>query len=293
MNILLTGSSGFIGRNIKESYLAEKHKIIAPRHSELDLLNEDAVSRFFEKNQIDVVIHSATKPGHRNANDLSNLFYSNTRMFFNLARMSEYFGKMIVIGSGAIYDMRHYKSKVKEEDYNLHIPADDHGFCKYVCEKYTEKSENIIDLRVFGIFGKYEDYAIRFISNMICKAIFDLPLTMNQNRKFDYIYIDDFIKIVEYFIEHKSKYSAYNITPDNSIELYEIAEKVKNIAKKDLPIFVAKDGMGLEYSGDNFRLKNEFSDLKFTKIDDSIKQLYDWYFANRNLLDKNKLLEDK
>lgn len=70
MNILLTGGSGFIGRNIIES-LSDRYNIIAPTHSMLELTDENTVSAFFRSNEIDVVIHSAVKPGHRNAKDPS------------------------------------------------------------------------------------------------------------------------------------------------------------------------------------------------------------------------------
>ena len=106
-NILLTGGSGFIGRNIIESKLAEKYKIYSPSHDELDVLKEKSVESFFRTNRIDIVIHAAVKPGHRNANDPTNLFYSNTRMFFNLERMEKYYEKMLVIGSGAKIEQGH------------------------------------------------------------------------------------------------------------------------------------------------------------------------------------------
>jgi GDP-L-fucose synthase len=44
--ILLTGGSGFIGRNIKESYLAGKYDITAPRSAELNLIDADSVDKF-------------------------------------------------------------------------------------------------------------------------------------------------------------------------------------------------------------------------------------------------------
>src|SRR4030066_1887116 len=137
--------------------------------------------------------------------------------------------KYNVIGSGALYDMRHYYPKMKEEYFDTHVPVDEHGLCKYVCGKYIQKADKMIDLRIFGIFGKYEDYAIRFISNMICKALFDLPLTIKQNRKFDYIYVNDLMPILDYFIQNTATYKEYNITPDQSIELYTLAEKVRMI----------------------------------------------------------------
>ena len=243
--ILLTGGSGFIGKNILESCLAEKYEIIAPRHKELDVADTESVDRFFSNHKIDYVIHAAVKPGHRNAPDLSNLFLTNTRMFFNLERHSSDYEKMIVIGSGAIYDGTKYRPKMSEEEWLKYIPEDEHGYCKYVCEKVIQNSCNIYDLRVFGIFGKYEDYAIRFISNAICKAIFDLPITIRQNRKFDYIYVNDLIPVLDWFIQHTPLHHSYNITPDESISLLDLAKIVRKVAdKNELPIQIAQDGYG-------------------------------------------------
>jgi GDP-L-fucose synthase len=290
MNIFLTGGSGFIGRNILESFLSQKYNIIAPAHKDLELTDEDVIRHFLKENRIDVILHAAAKPGHRNAKEPGKVFYENTRIFFNLARNSDYFQKMLVIGSGAIYDMRHYHPKMKEEYFDTHVPIDEHGLCKYVCGKYIQQVDNIIDLRIFGIFGKYEDYAIRFISNMICKAIFDLPLTMKQNRKFDYIYIEDLMPILDYFIQFRAQHKEYNVTPDESIELYALAEKVRLIAGKDLPIVLAQNGLGLEYSGDNNRLKNEIRALRFTPIDKTIAKLYEWYREHKRSIKQELLL---
>ena len=293
MKILLTGGNGFIGKNIIESYLGEKYEIIAPRSFELDLTDQSSVDDFFKKHQIDIVIHSAGKPGHRNAKDPTGIFYANTRIFFNLIRHNDKYKKLINIGSGAIYDMRFYKPKMSEEFAGVHIPVDEHGFCKYVVDKHIQNLDNVVDFRIFGIFGKYEDYAIRFISNTICKAVFDLPITLKQNRKFDYLYIDDLMPILEYFIENDSVYKAYNITPDHSVELFDIAEMVREISGKELPIVVAQEGVGIEYSGDNARLRQKYKNSVFTPINKSIEELYKWYFLNKSLINQEFLSFDK
>ncbi len=292
MNILLTGGSGFIGRNIVEQ-MSGRYNIMAPRHSELELLDEAQVRQFLSQNEIDIVIHSATKPGHRNASDASDLLQTNTRMFFNLSRNSHLYKKMLFLGSGAVYDAAHYQPKMKEDYFDKNVPSDEHGFSKYICAKYIEKTENIIELRIFGIFGKYEDYAIRFISNAICKAINDLPITCRQNKMFDYLYIDDLVPILEYFIENDVKEKAYNVTPDKAVGLVDIAQKVLKISGKDLPIKVANGGFGDEYSGDNSRLRKEIPEFSFTAIDEAIRQLYDWYVDSQQFIDKNLLLVDK
>lgn len=291
--ILLTGGSGFIGKNILESFLIQKYEISAPSSKELNLFDENSVEKFFVDKKFDVIIHAACKPGHRNAKDTTKLYCANTKMFFHLIKHSDKFEKMITLGSGAIYDGKNYKPKMKEAYFGENIPQDEHGFSKYIIGKHQQNLDNVVDLRIFGIFGKHEDYSIRFISNAVCKALFDLPITIKQNRKFDYIYIDDLMPILEYFIENKPKYNAYNITPDKSIELYSLAEKVKKISGKDVPILVKEEGLGFEYSGDNSRLKNEFNNLNFTKIDKAIKELYEWYNQNYRIINKDYLLFDK
>ncbi|KKL09996.1 hypothetical protein LCGC14_2560250, partial [marine sediment metagenome] len=135
--------------------------------------------------------------------------------------------------------------------------------------------------------------SIRFISNAICKVLFDLPITLRQNRIFDYLYIDDLMPVIDYFIKNNGQHVSYNLTPDKAIDLYSLAKKVLSISGKDLPIQVAQDGLGIEYSGDNSRLRKEISSLNLTPIDEAIKNLYDWYKTNQGLINKELLLIDK
>jgi UDP-glucose 4-epimerase len=293
MNILLTGGSGFIGRNILESYLTKKHYFTAPRHNELDFLDEGAVKNYFDTHDIDVVIHGAVRPGHRNAADPTGQLYQNTKMFFNIARNADRFRKMIYLGSGLVYDLRHYSPKMKEEYFDVHVPADEGGFSKYVIAQYIKNADNMVELRIFGIYGKYEDYAIRFISNAICKTLFDLPITIKQNRCFDYLYIDDLMQILGFFIQNDGHFKHYNITPDHTVELMKLAETIQAISGKDLPIKIAQDGMGIEYSGDNGRLRAEIPSLKLTRHEEAIRQLYAWYYSNKNSINRDLLLVDK
>ena len=291
--ILITGGTGFIGRNIKESYLVGKYELYTPGRAELDCTDEDSVAEYFKKNFFDVVIHSAAKPGHRNAGDTSSLFFTNSRMTSNLLMHNDRWGKFLNMGSGAIYDMRHYQPKMKEDYFGTHIPIDEHGYNKYIFGKMLPALDRVYDFRIFGIFGKYEDYAIRFISNAICKAIFGLPITLRQDRKFDYLYIDDLMPILEHFIENVPKEKAFNITPDASVSLLAIAEMVREISGGTAAVSVGQEGMGMEYSGNNHRLHTEMPDLKFSPIRDSIADLYRWYESNKGQINKDVLLVDK
>ncbi len=291
--ILVTGASGFIGRNVAESYLKDKYELFTPNRSELDCSDDESVNRYFATHSFDVVIHSAAKPGHRNAADTTSLLLTNSRMIFNLLKHQDKWGKFLNMGSGAIYDMRHYEPKMKESYFGTYIPADEHGYNKYILGKFLPQLEHVYDFRIFGIFGKYEDYAIRFISNAICKAIHDLPITLRQSRRFDYLYIDDLMPILEHFIENDPTEKSFNITPDSSIELLEIAKIVKRISGKNIDIRVAQEGLGMEYSGDNGLLRSEYSSVNFTPIEVAIGNLYSWYESNKASIDRNLLITDK
>lgn len=293
--VLLLGASGFIGRNIKESYLSEKYEIDGPSSKELNLLDDQSVSDYFKNRNYDFVIHSAIKPGHRNAKDPTAQLFSSTRMFFNLIKHEDKWERMLFIGSGAIYDANNYQPRMKEDYFGVNIPRDEHGFAKYIIRKYIEKTQGrIVDLVVFSIFGKYEDYAIRFISNMMCKALHGLPMTMNRNRRFDFLYVNDLIPVVDFFLQNVPQHSSYNVTPDETVYLLDMAQRIREMSGKDLPIIIKNEnGLDLEYSGDNLRLKSVMSNYKPTPFEKSLPELYDWYSKNLNLIDRNLLLFDK
>ena len=291
--ILLTGGNGFIGKNIRESYLAQKYEITAPSSSELDLTDTPRSDNYFKNKNFDIVLHAATKPGHRNAKDPTNLFFSNMRMFENLERHKDKYGKLINFGSGAIYDVSPNISDAQETDIFKIMGKDDHGFCKYAVYKRIEKLNNFIDLNIFGIFGKYEDWQIRFISNAICKTLYGLPITLRQNRRFSYLWIDDLMPVLEYFIENPAEHKSYNVVPDEQTDLSGIALTVKQISGKAIAINTANEGYGLDYTGNNKRLKSEIKNINFTAAEKAIEKLFNYYDRNLHLIDKNLLMSDK
>lgn len=285
-NLLILGSSGYIGKNLIEG-LEGKYTIFHPTRTELDLLDSKAVEAYFTTHTIDVVIHCGIVGGSRKEEYSENAFYVNTRMFHNVVRNKKYFKKMIFLGSGAEYDKSKSLIKVKEEEFDKFVPEDEYGFHKYVCSKFIEQVDYIVNLRIFGMFGKYEDHKLRFISNAICKNLLDEPIEMNQDVYFDYVLIDDFVRIVDYFINNDSKYKFYNIGRGVAINLLTIAGKINQISGHKTKILVQKPGLNKEYTCNNSRLMKEISNFQFTDFDKSLKELYLWYKNNMNTFNKD------
>lgn len=277
--ILLTGASGFIGKNILEK-LNSSYTFLSPRHIELNLLDEQAVDKFFSSHSIDIVIHAAVVGGSRKEEYENNMLEQNLRMFFNIVKNKKKFKKMINFGSGAEYDKSKPIRKIKEVDFGKSIPKDEYGFFKYICSKYIEGIDNIVSLRIFGLFGKYEDYRYRFISNAILDHINGKGILINQNVYFDYLYIDDFIKIVDYFIKNNTKEKFYNIGTGQTIDLKTIALKINKLTRSQASISIKSPGLNKEYSCNNSRLLKELKNFPLTNIDTAILELYEWYKKN-------------
>lgn len=294
MRVMVTGGSGFIGSNLVER-LGARHDVLASTHAELELTDTDAVRAYLRAERPDAIVHGAVKPAHRAAADTMGVAQANLRMFFNLAGDAELCPRMVFLSSGAVYDERHYLPKMPETYLDAHVPADDNGFSKYVAARYIESVDNVVELRPFGVFGPHEDYSIRFISNALCKALFGMPVTLRQDRRFDYVWAGDLVRVVEHFLERPRsllEHAAYNVTPDESACLLDIAHAVVEISGADVPIQVGAPGMGTEYTGDNTRLRDEVPDVAFTSLRDGIQRLYDWYAERMDTLDRSRLLID-
>lgn len=290
--ILILGGNGFIGKNLREFLLTKRelYSVDAPTRQELNILEESEVKEWLESNYYDVVIHAAICNPIREHEAINNELEQDLRGFFNFEKYHFLYGKMLYFGSGAEYDKSKDIVSVGENDFYNGIPKNNYGLAKYIIGKSVEKSSNIYNLRVFGLFGKYENWRTTFISGACCKALKGLPITIRQNVYFDYMYIDDFCEIVEWFINNNPKYHSYNMSTGQKIDLISIANIINSLVDKPVPVFVCKDGLANEYTGNNSRLIEELNYIKMEKMDACISQLITYYRNNLTNIDIYSLL---
>ena len=291
MKVLVTGGSAFIGSSIANS-LSKKFQISAPSSADLNLLDTKEVHKYLKKNNFDFIIHCANHLVHPLLKESKNpeiQLINNMKMFFNLAINNESFQKMIYFGSGAEFGRESWKVKMKESFFGENYPQDEYGLSKYFMNVHTRLSSNIYNLRLFGMYGKKDDWRFRFIPYICAKAFLNENIIVNQNAIFGFLYVDDLIKIVEKFMIFNPEPGDYNVSNNEDLELIKIAEIV-NLLKTKREIIINKPGIATSYSGDNSKLMKTFPDIEFTPIEVGVKEIYDFYIENPNIIDETKFL---
>lgn len=291
-NILIVGATGFIGRNLFEFFCEKQnYNIQVLNRKDLDMYSDKAVEEYLKCKFYDVIIFCANDSSVRNPDiRVGEMTYYNLRLVLNFERCSKYYGKLFYLGSGAEYDKRFDIACASEDMIANHVPADEYGLYKYTVNKIIENSENWYNLRLFGIFGKYEDWKTKFISGLCCKAIKGLPLTIRQDTRFDYLWIEDFCRIVEILIQKDNIPHSMNVVRGEDISLVELTNIVKDISNKDLPVYIAREGTAKIYTASNRIMLKTLGDFKYTDIKASITNLYEWYKENEQMIDLYSLL---
>lgn len=275
MKILLTGGSGFIGKNIIR-ILGQKYNIVAPNRSELNIVDQNSVDEYLKNNKFDVVIHCAILNPSKNANDKAEDILDYTmRGLFNLKKHERELKKIIYIGSGAEFDKSSDIVDVTESDIGTIIPKDSYGYAKYILNQIANTSENIYNLRIFGCYGQGEQER-RLIRSVITNILENKNIQINQDCYFSYILVDDLVKLIDWFLINTPKYHDYNICNPQKYKLLEIVKIVRAELNSNADIVIAKSGLNKEYSGCCSRLLKEIPNFEFTPIEKGIKQEIDW-----------------
>ena len=146
-------------------------------------------------------------------------------MFENIIAFADMFKLIINFDSGAIYD-RDTDIYCRKEDELHTIPSDYYGFSKYLIYKRSLQYKNIVNFRIFNIFHVNEE-TDRFMKSCFLAKKNNTPVTIFQDKYFDFMYEDDFIKIIKYYIDnwhlesHLSK--TFNLSYTDKYKLSDIA----------------------------------------------------------------------
>lgn len=254
MKILITGGNGNIAKMIKK-HLSKDYDIVNPSRAELNILNMTEIETFLNKDNYDILIHTAISGGRRTKEENGDVTHNNLLMLENILHFSNKFKMILNFDSGAIYDRSTNILNRKEEEL-LTVPTDYYGFSKYLIYKRSLQHDNIYNFRIFNIFHSNEE-PDRFVKACFLSKQNNKPITIFEDKYFDFVYEDDFIKIIKHYVDNcknpEKLEKTVNICYEEKYKLSDIAKLI--IGDNEDRIQILNNDLKKNYSGDGTKLK--------------------------------------
>ena len=210
--IILTGSSGFLGRAVKDELETSGHKIFTPRSKNYNLIDmQQCRNMFADMDDVDTVIHLAATCGGIQANKKQPgvYFYNNINMGTNIIESCRLYGikKLILVGTVCSYP-KYCTVPFKEESLWDGYPEETnapYGIAKkalYVMaqayrEQYGLNSNILIPSNLYGPYDHFNEDKSHVIPALIKKI--DIAKSLNTelvvwgdgSATRDFLYVQD------------------------------------------------------------------------------------------------------
>ncbi|MBY0380181.1 MAG: NAD(P)-dependent oxidoreductase [Burkholderiales bacterium] len=266
--LLITGGTGFIGKNILDYIIENKINLtkltLVTRNvskfkqnyvnfnllNNVDFIETDVCDLKYNGESYDYIIHAATNVVEQTEGiKLSTDIVKGTTKVLEFA-VSANIAAFINFSSGAVYGKFSHLENISElqnPEFNINDTKSTYGMSKLYGEHlvylYADKYQfKAISLRCFAFAGKYLNYNHYAIGDFISRVINNQNIVVNAGKNIyrSYLAIEELIEwmfsLVNYVITNNKTYDIYNIGSDKAISLPDLAYKVKDVLQSDIKI---------------------------------------------------------
>jgi dTDP-4-dehydrorhamnose reductase len=235
-NILITGSNGQLGSELKEHSSNYKYNFFFTSKKDLDIANEFDVSNFLAKNNINSIINCAAYTAVDNAqNDEKNADLINHIAVKNLAKLSQQNNITFVhISTDYVFDGKNYKPYIETDTTN---PISVYGETKLLGEKELISLcvKNSIIIRTSWL---YSSFGNNFVKTMLkfgneknsLDVIFDQVGSPTYAKDLGKAILDILPKI------KNNRTEIYHYSNEGVLSWYDFAKEIMKMAKLDCKI---------------------------------------------------------
>ena len=235
MKIIITGSTGFIGKNLMKEFKNEAYQIYGFSSKDGDISDKQTWENM---PKVDVMIHLAAKTFVPDSwEDEKNFIDTNSLSLLNAIKYCKKNKTRLIFLSSFIYE----NSLIPVNEDSDKSPRNPYALSKLlaeeICKFYKKTSElDVIILRPFNVYGPYQNEI--FLIPKLIKQILDNKkiVVFDTLPKRDYIYIVDLIKAIKKSILYKGKSYIFNIGTGKSYSVLEVINTLQKIYKTNLPI---------------------------------------------------------
>ncbi len=295
--ILITGGSGFIGKNLVTAFLNKNFKVYSLDQKKLKLVHKNLkkykIDLFknnlnnLEKINFDYIFHAAADLGVKKViNDPVSILNNNIstlKKILEFSKKQKKLKRLFFFSTSEIYSKLNNKNKMSETDQLL-SPDIFHPRTSYWLSKYYGEFEIIQSkipytiLRIFNAYGPGMK-PTHVISESISKLNKNLKkcLFQNPNHSRCFIYIDDVVKIIISLLSKKFQNKIVNVgNPSEEIKIKELIYIIKKkMNNKSLILFknFQNNSISKRIPDVNFYNKNVKKKINFIKLNDGIEKI--------------------
>ena len=306
MNILITGSLGFISTNLilqlskNNSYTLigidsgisessnKRYTSQFCNHHFIDLKNKNQICNILK--DVDLVIHLAARGNViESIEDPILNFESNVKSTLNLLEcMREMKVKKLIFSSTGGALIGNCMPPVNE--LSVPKPISPYGASKLACEGYISSySESFgiksIVLRFGNVYGPYSFHKKGVLNKWINCAINDTPIKIygDGNSSRDYINVEDLCNGINLTIEHLGRKdiennNIFHLANNQETTLNELLAILSKVSGKNMKVnyFPRRKGEVMRNFADIKKATNLLGFKPLISLDEGLKNLYEW-----------------
>jgi len=235
-NILVTGSNGQLGSEIRELSSTYHDSFVFTDREQLDISNKEAIKEIIENNNIDTIINCAAYTAVDKAeSDEENADRINHESVKNLAELSKEENiKLIHISTDYVFDGKNYKPYEENDPTN---PNGIYGKTKLAGEKAIQEisPQNTIMIRTSWV---YSSYGNNFVKTMLHLGKTKEKLTVINDQVGTPTYAKDLAKAILDIIPqlNNDKPEIYHYSNEGVLSWYDFAKEIMKMAKSPCKI---------------------------------------------------------
>jgi UDP-glucuronate 4-epimerase len=314
MEILITGSAGFIGFNVAKTFLEKDISVVGidnfdnyysvklkklrnnylKKYKNYTFINVDITNNFLLKKKIskiniDYLFHFAAQPGVRySLINPEKYLNTNVKGFMNVINHvnKKRLKKVIYASSSSVYGDQKFFPTNEFANLNAKNP---YGVTKIVNEELASIYSKILNIpfvglrffTVYGEWGRPDMFIIKFLNSITKNKVFYLNKSGKHYR--DFTYIKDVNQICEKLIKIKSSsHEVFNICSSNFVNIKKLCQNIKNFFPKAKISNIKANRADVHKTfGSNKKIKKLLKIKNFTKINIGLKNTINWYFENK------------
>ncbi len=304
-SIYVAGHTGLVGsaivRKLRDNGFSN---VITRTRKELNLLDKEAVYRFFSQERPRYVVDSAAKVGGIKANVMypADFLYENLQIQNNLIWAAKKYGvkKFLFLGSSCVYPLD-TEQPMNEATFGAGSlePANEAyayakivgmKLCEYLYDQYNRCFLSCMPTNIYGEGDNFDSKSSHVIPSLMRRmheakinSVGEVIIWGTGKVRREFLYVNDLADAIIWMLANYSEKQFLNIGTGKDVTIKELALKIqRTVGYRGRLVFDPTKPDGIPRRLLDVSKINGAGWQHNTTLDVGLKKTYDWFLANTN-----------